>query len=212
MKDGQTVGTAPLLIVAGGLATLGIGALLWGTRSGETDALDHGVLRRVRRHQNKVAERVARVATSVGSPEASMMAATAISAWQAWRQPPLRKRSAVEALASTAAAVAAQRTVKALVDRRRPPGGWKPGSIESSFPSGHAAATAALMFATAHMLRRTRGNSSWLLASVWASVTAGVGVSRLYLDEHWPTDVLAGTAIGVAAAALVGAAAARPRK
>lgn len=197
-------GNTSTLIVAGGLATLAIAALVRATRAGDTDTLDLDILRRVRGHGAEGGRRVAKTMTVLGSPEASLVMAAAISTWQARRHTPGARRSAVQLLASTAGAVAAQRTVKALVDRRRPPGGWQGGSVESSFPSGHAAATLALVFATTRVLRRTRRGPPWLWASIGTAVTAAVGTSRLYLDEHWPTDVFVGTAIGVAVAALVG--------
>jgi len=57
-----------------------------------------------------------------------------------------------------------------------------------SFPSGHS--TAAFAFATGVVLTRKR---TW-----WVYIPAGLmALSRLYLFVHFPTDVLAGCAIGV---------------
>ena len=57
-----------------------------------------------------------------------------------------------------------------------------------SFPSGHS--TAAFAFATGVAIMHKK---SW-----WVYIPAGVmALSRLYLFVHFPTDVLAGCAIGV---------------
>jgi len=58
----------------------------------------------------------------------------------------------------------------------------------TSFPSAHAANTAALALLAALLWRRVR-------SFVWA-VPLVVGWSRVYLGKHFPTDVLAGWILG----------------
>lgn len=74
----------------------------------------------------------------------------------------------------------------------------------ASFPSGHAMMAAIAYLTLAAMLsrveRRWHIKAYLLLAAV--CVTAVVGISRVYLGVHWPTDVLAGWAIGASWAAL----------
>ncbi|MGJ3230565.1 MAG: phosphatase PAP2 family protein [Oceanicaulis sp.] len=77
-------------------------------------------------------------------------------------------------------------------------------ATSSSFPSGHATAAAltyltlGLMIASAQHRRRAK------IFVIWSAVliAALVGVSRVYLGVHWPTDVLAGWAFGAAWAIL----------
>ena len=77
-------------------------------------------------------------------------------------------------------------------------------ATSSSFPSGHATLSATayltlgLLMAQAHRRRRVKGLI--LLGAV--AVTVLVGVSRVYLGVHWPTDVFAGWCLGAAWAAL----------
>lgn len=65
----------------------------------------------------------------------------------------------------------------------------------ASFPSGHAAMAAAGALAATRIFPR----GGWIL---WPLATL-IAVSRLYLGVHWPSDVVAGVAIGLAVAWLV---------
>jgi undecaprenyl-diphosphatase len=70
-----------------------------------------------------------------------------------------------------------------------------------SFPSGHTAATFVIYGGIAlAVTHRTR--SRGLLVAVWGlavTITAWVGLSRMYEGEHHPTDVFAGLLLGLAA-------------
>jgi undecaprenyl-diphosphatase len=91
--------------------------------------------------------------------------------------------------------------LKPLVERARPPIADRlvfPG--DASFPSGHAANAASAWLALAWVVaslveRRAAKVAVW---SVAGAVVAIVGVSRLYLGVHWPSDVLAGWLVGAA--------------
>ena len=65
---------------------------------------------------------------------------------------------------------------------------FSPGSAGQSFPSGHAATAAGLAVAMSMMFPRRR----WL----FALLAAGVAVSRVIVHAHFPTDVVAGLALG----------------
>lgn len=67
-----------------------------------------------------------------------------------------------------------------------------------SFPSGHAMLSAVVYLTIGAVLSRTRSEAGikvYVLVMA-VLVTVSVGISRIYLGVHWPSDVLAGWAIG----------------
>ena len=68
-------------------------------------------------------------------------------------------------------------------------------TTDPSFPSDHAAAAFAIAFAVLAFSRRA--------GAVFLAVAALIGLSRIALGMHYPSDVLAGLLVGLAAAALV---------
>lgn len=65
----------------------------------------------------------------------------------------------------------------------------------NGFPSGHTATTAALAvtLGMVHPFARSRRRA----AAALSVMTALIGVSRIYMADHWPLDVLGGAAMGV---------------
>jgi membrane-associated phospholipid phosphatase len=100
---------------------------------------------------------------------------------------------------STALSYGLEFVIKHIVKRRRPfrqNQGLTPVYRASgySFPSGHASTT----FSTATAL--SMAYPKWYViapAFLWAG---SVSYSRMYLGEHYPTDVAAGAALGVGSA------------
>ncbi|MCA9153520.1 MAG: phosphatase PAP2 family protein [Planctomycetales bacterium] len=75
-----------------------------------------------------------------------------------------------------------------------------------SFPSGHSLMAAITYLTLGSLLARIQ--QLWRLKAylilLAIGVTLAVGISRVYLGVHWPTDVLAGWTLGAAWAALCG--------
>ncbi|HET9231720.1 MAG TPA: phosphatase PAP2 family protein [Vitreimonas sp.] len=73
-----------------------------------------------------------------------------------------------------------------------------------SFPSGHAMLSAVTYLTLGAMLARTQTQQRGRIYILGAAVliTLVIGLSRIYLGVHWPTDVLAGWCLGAAWALL----------
>nr|WP_093922227.1 phosphatase PAP2 family protein [Sulfitobacter brevis] len=76
----------------------------------------------------------------------------------------------------------------------------------ASFPSGHSMMAAVTYLTLAVMLARaeTRPHIRGFFIAGAALLTILVGISRVYLGVHWPSDVLAGWTLGAAWALGVG--------
>ena len=86
--------------------------------------------------------------------------------------------------------------LKAVTDRPRPfevlpeADPLLGGIVSSSFPSGHAATSAAGAVALALLVRRA--------LPALALLAAAIAFSRVYVGVHYPLDVVAGAALGAA--------------
>jgi undecaprenyl-diphosphatase len=95
--------------------------------------------------------------------------------------------------------------VKAGIERPRP-GLFPHGApvYTASFPSGHATGAAATYLTLGALLARFQRHRRLkvYLLGLAALLTLLIGLSRLYLGVHWPSDVLAGWTLGASWALL----------
>ena len=93
--------------------------------------------------------------------------------------------------------------VKHLMHRARPAFNPIAETLGPSFPSGHSSTAAAFYAAAAIVLARRHGHFAFTaLTSLAVAVAVAVASSRVFLDVHWLSDVVAGLAVGWAWATL----------
>lgn len=114
-------------------------------------------------------------------------------------------KNAVVVAGASASGVILSETLKVGFARPRPD--LVPQLVEVhslSFPSGHAMLSAVIYLTLGALLARfhKRKRERALIMLYAVLITMLVGASRVYLGVHWPTDVLAGWALGAAWAAL----------
>ena len=114
-----------------------------------------------------------------------------------------RQGPAVLLLVTVAAAFMLNWALKGMFDRERPDFLSYSVSVESSsFPSSHAMLGAVLYLLIAAIVTREYASRQWgvLVMSIGIFIAFAIGFSRIYLGAHWPSDVLAGWALGAACA------------
>ncbi len=156
-------------------------------------------------HRPDTAVTAARIATTFGDPAVLIAVALGASFWL-WRRGE-RLILALSPILAIGMAGAAATITKAIVGRPRPPVGLHlVVETEPSFPSGHATDSTALYLAIAlvvaiAVLRSPRARV--LVVTAALALAAMIGLSRLTLGVHWPSDVIAGWALGTFTAVTV---------
>ena len=92
------------------------------------------------------------------------------------------------------AAPIAEGLMKIAVGRSRPE------TLSYGFPSGHATAAAAYFGAWIYLAQTLRPKGRATVRVLAIVMMLAVGVARVMLRAHWPSDVLGGLALGLALA------------
>lgn len=198
------------------IVLLGIAGGLWAfialadeVIEGETDKFDHMVLLALRSPGNPAdplgppwLPEMARDITALGSVGVLTLVFVIVVGYLVitWR-----RQAALVVFAAVAGGQLLSSTLKIGFERGRPdlvPDA--PRVFSASFPSGHAMLSAVTYLTLAALLMRieAKRRTRIYLLGVAVLLTLLVGVSRVYLGVHWPTDVLAGWCMGAAWAML----------
>lgn len=110
-----------------------------------------------------------------------------------------KRRHALVMAGSVLLALISSEATKSLYHRPRP--ALVPHEVyvySGSFPSGHSTLSAATYLTLAMLVAslETRRRTKALAYGLAAMMLVAVGLSRVYLGVHWPSDVLAGWCLG----------------
>lgn len=190
------------LVVSLGLALTGLwifAELAEGVGQGATRQLDERILLWMNGHASPARDYLALQVTSIGNG-APVISIGLIMCCFLWA---LRHRLA--ALMVAAAVIGSHLlngVLKAAFERPRPElfvletPFQRP--VSASFPSGHAMAAMVTYLLFAYLIGRL-GGKGWfkvLVNTLAAILVLAIGVSRMYLGVHYPSDVIAGYLIG----------------
>jgi undecaprenyl-diphosphatase len=175
-------------------------------------AADRTIARFAARHTTPGIQKAVRVITCAADEH--LVCAAAVAAWMLSRLTNRPERAVTDHLLATVAASAAlPHLIKKMVDQERPDrcmvgvdrrGVETSGKPRDAFPSGHGVHIGAVASALSWMYPR-RAPLIWAIGGTLAA-------SRVAVLAHWPTDVLAGLAMGVAVEKLLRPAPARLSK
>ncbi|PWS37071.1 hypothetical protein DFH01_09345 [Falsiroseomonas bella] len=172
---------------------------------GETAAIDRAVLLLLRTPGDPAdplgppwVEEIGRDVTALGGIAVLTLLTLVVAAFLALRR---MRGAAWLLLLATGSGMLASFVLKDLFDRPRPdlvPHGAH--VVSASFPSGHSMMAAIVYLTLGALLARVQPQRriKAFVLSVSILLAVLVGISRVYLGVHWPTDVLAGWTVGAA--------------
>ena len=197
----RRISPAVILLSGAVCATVGFGLLSRQVKRHGTAHFDGRVRRRFPKRRERAAKSAANTVGPLGKEWVHGPVA-ALAALYLWKRD--RRAAAGSVLLSSVASAALSHLFEATVTQRKPPKG-RHSPTEPSFPSGHSLETMAVALTTAYVLSREGIVNGRIAAPLAMAIPLVSGVSRVYLDRHWATDVIAGWLAGTAVAATAAA-------
>jgi membrane-associated phospholipid phosphatase len=160
----------------------------------EAFAFDKTILLWIHSFANPTLDRIMHIVTSLNNPDIVSIVAGVALIMLLW------KRCYPEAkifVIDCAGGVVLSYGLKSVFGKTRPDL-WQSAIEEVSFsyPSGHALGSTVLYGFLAYLFATRFPRFSGLIYLLAVTLIGAVGLSRLYLGVHWPTDILGGYGIG----------------
>jgi membrane-associated phospholipid phosphatase len=186
--------TAALAVILVGGFLLGVLAVLVRTDSAIV-SFDRGISSWVNDHGSRLTHDVLQAITQLGAGEVVVVAAVIVLVVELIRRP---SRWVAPFLAVVLIGESLITDgIKQLLDRVRPTLNPAAHLLGPSFPSGHTATAAAFWAGVALLMGRGRGRRAHAaLAGGAVAIGVAVACTRVLLDVHWFSDVIAGLAVG----------------
>jgi len=160
----------------------------------ETIAVNCAVRSWMLAHQNPIAHRLFAWASAVGSFRFVFWTSVLVACYLMVVG---RRRGVVACLLAPVLALATYTGIRRFYQHARPPSAAGLAEATSSFPSAHSTASTAVYCTLAYVLWREKMLPAPAALAVAIVAPLLIGVSRLYLDVHWATDVVGGWVAGI---------------
>ena len=168
---------------------IGVGIWMYGSFNGEVS-----ILRYIHHFATPHRDSLMVFLTTIGGVRYIIPVAVIIALFLAGYK---RLREAGFLLLATGGAAVLNVIIKSTFHRARPHFWLSPApEFDFGFPSGHSMMTMALVIALVVLLWHTRWR--WCAIIAGGTFVLAVGLSRLYLGVHYPSDVLAGWSVSMA--------------
>ncbi len=161
----------------------------------EVFSFDTTILWWLHRHSNATIDNMMLGITNLGNPEFVVVLVTICFSLLLWYK---RYWAAQILFLTCLGAVILNQGLKLVFVRPRPQL-WPHLIVEHtySYPSGHALGSAVLYGFLAVLLAREYPRYRMGIYSIAILLVAAIGLSRLFLGVHYPTDIIAGYAVGI---------------
>jgi membrane-associated phospholipid phosphatase len=180
------------IVVAG--SVVGVLALAV-RRSDALTSLDSAAARWAQANGGETSHRILEAITSLASTPGVILVGVVAAAIE-WARVPSRWIPAFLVVVTVGDSVVTN-LVKEVVDRARPTIDPLAATLGPSFPSGHSSTAAAFFAGLALLAGRRRPHSQKAaFAGLAVGLAVAVACSRVLLDLHWLSDVVAGLALG----------------
>jgi membrane-associated phospholipid phosphatase len=187
------------IIRLGGLAVAAVAMWAFATIAHEvwekeTYAFDTSILLYLKSLHTPVRDRIMLALTFLGEPNVLLMLSVSLGI-MLWVR---KHRSEATTIAITGAGgLGLNMLLKQLFARARPQLWERQINVDFySFPSGHAMISMIIYGLLGYFLAARFPKQRWLIYSLIVILVAAIGLSRLYLGVHWPTDVIGGYIAG----------------